>query len=183
MGAIQQLTSRCILLSEGRLRCDSSTSEAVGAYLEAPKGDVNVHLQIKRQDVRIKSLRLNKEALKPGFNQPLTFDVEFSLDSAIRDVKMGMKIYNSLGMRILTSLTAIPKIPQVSSILSLVLKDHHLPPGEYSMAFGILIGGEQILHEERALSFTISDLDIADSFLVMHRDRLGTFLPCKYILR
>ena len=181
MGAIQQLTNRVILLKKGRVMADTDPIHAVELYLgETSRLELFTPLKTNRDDFKINSFGIDYDSLESGFNKTITFEVEICLERALRDVRFGLGIVNSIGARILTSVRTIPSISQGNSRISVFLKEHRLPPGSYSVTVGIDVAGVSVLYKENLLTFEISDLTIDDSFLTQRRDKIGIFIPYEY---
>ncbi|MGV7222865.1 MAG: ABC transporter ATP-binding protein [Nitrospinales bacterium] len=183
MGAIQQLTSRCILLKNGKLHLDGEVSKVIESYLlRSANSSRNATLKTSQDDFKIKSISFNYEAVESGFNKPLQFDLCLHLKNDKYNVTIGFIIVNSIGAKLLLSECDIDELSFGVTHLSLILEDHHLPPGDYSINFGIVVHGSQILHQENVLSFEIRDLGINNSRLTQKRDKIGAYIPCKYIV-
>jgi lipopolysaccharide transport system ATP-binding protein len=184
MGAIQQLTSRVILLNRGRVMADTDPIQAVELYLgETSKVEIVTPLKTDRDDFKINSFGIDYDSLENGFNKTITFEVEICLERPLRDVRFGLGIVNSIGARILTSVRTIPGISQGNSRISVFLKEHRLPPGRYSVTVGIDVAGVSVLYKENLVTFEISDLTIDNSFLTQRRDRIGIFVPYEYNIK
>ena len=182
MGAIQKLTSRCILLDNGESLLDSNVNKVVSTYLSKNiNSSRNETLDTSQNDFTIKSISFNYEAVQNGFNKPLNFDLFVNLENHKYNLTIGFIIINSIGAKLMLSECDIDEIPVGVTHLTLILEDHHLPPGNYSINFGIVINGIQILHKENVLSFEILDLGIDNPRLTQKRDKVGAYIPCKYI--
>ena len=181
MGAIQQLTSRCIVLKNSELILDADVSKAVEFYQTRDRQSKNIALKTNQNDFKINSIHFNNN-LRSGFNNPLNFDIYIKLDENKSNVTIGFIVVNSIGSKLILSECDIQFIPLGSTHISLVLEDHHLPPGDYSINFGIVVNGIQIINQQNALSFEISDLGIENPRLAQKRDKVGAYIPCKYIV-
>jgi lipopolysaccharide transport system ATP-binding protein len=183
MGAVQQLTNRSILLNNGNLLMDADTFDVVEAYLGRSvdfKVDKNLKTDIEGFDIN--SIGLNYDALEYGFNKPLQFDLKLFLKKETDNVHFGFMVVNSLGAKILTAHSTVQKLPSGTSDVSVILKDHRLPPGNYFINLGILISGILIFLQESVLRFEISDVSITNPLLTNGRDKIGVYLTCENII-
>jgi len=182
MAAIQQVTSRCLMLERGRLVGDGATPEVVAAYLSsAAGGTLATDLTTNHPDFHIHSVRFDEQGQAPGFNQPLRFELDLSLGYPFKSVGFGLGIYNSLGVRLLTSRCVVDEIEPGKTTLSIRVADHHLPPGQYALSLGIARGTQKIYYAENLLRFELSDLGVHDPliqpYLARQRDQIGAFIP------
>jgi lipopolysaccharide transport system ATP-binding protein len=183
MGAIQQLTERSLLLDNGKVILDAKTPKVVEAYLEETvASEVTTNLKTKRDDFKVNFIRFNYDALESGFNKPLQVDLSLSIEGDKYDVLLGIAIVNSIGSKIMVSECIVDKLSSAKNRLSLILKNHHLPPGNYIINLGIAVRGELILYKENVLRFELSDLNIDNPTLSQKRDKIGVYLPCEYII-
>jgi lipopolysaccharide transport system ATP-binding protein len=185
LAAIQQVTSRCLLLQDGALACDGATPDVLSAYLGSDRRSASAEdLATEHRDFHICSVRFDDEHRPPGFDQPLDFELSLSLGRAFRSVAFGLGIYNSLGARLLTSRCVVDSLDEGKTTLSIRIEDHHLPPGEYALSLGIMRGTEKIYYAENVLPFSLSDLGVSDPLmqplLAWHRDKLGAFIPGRW---
>jgi lipopolysaccharide transport system ATP-binding protein len=184
MGAIQQLTNLTILLEDGKQIRYGTTTEVIKAYLDKDvDSGFNSSLKTKIEDFKIKSIGFNYDFLESGFNKPLCFDFNLLVESNKSEITFGLAILNSVGSKLLTSLCRIDELPAGEHNFSLILKDHHLPPGNYSINLGIDIKKNSILYQENILRFELSDIGVEDSFLTQRRDKIGAFIPGDWQLR
>ncbi len=181
LAAVQQLTSRSVLLAAGRLVLHAKTAEVVAAYLMGGNQEAEAaDLATRDPRLQIKSIRFNEGAQEPGFNKPMRFDLALSLERCFESVSIGLGIYNSLGARILTSRSVVNDLEAGNSSLTIRIPDHHLPPGDYALALGIFRGVETLYYAENVLKFSLSDLGVNDPllqpYLAYQRDRIGAFI-------
>jgi lipopolysaccharide transport system ATP-binding protein len=183
MGAIQQLTERSVLLENGKLILDAKTPKVVEAYLkETIDSEITTSLETKREDFKVNSIRFNYDVLESGFNKPLQFDISLSIERDKYDVLFGIAIVNSIGAKIMVSECVVDKLSSAEISLSMIIDNHYLPPGNYMINLGIAVRGELILYQEKVLKFELSDLNIDNPTLVRKRDKIGVYIPCKYII-
>ena len=185
MAAIQQVTSRCLLFEKGRLERDGATAEVVAAYLSSgERGAVAADLTTDHPDFHIQQVRFDEESQSPGFNQPMRFELTLSLRRPFRTVGFGLGIYNSLGVRLLTSRCVVDDLDEGKTTLSIRIADHHLPPGQYALSLGIARGTQKIHYAENVLRFALSDLGVHEPllqpYLARQRDQIGAFVPGRW---
>jgi len=182
LAAVQHLTSRSILLADGRLVADEETARVVATYLSSGNHRaVAQNLSTKDPRLRVELIRFNEAAQEPGFDKPMHFDLWLSLDCHFETISIGLGIYNSLGARLLTSRSVVDGLEAGNPKLSIRIPDHHLPPGDYSLALGVFRGPESIYYAENILNFSLSDIGVSDPliqrYLTKQRDQIGAFIP------
>ena len=185
LAAIQQVTTRCLVLDKGELAGDGPTHDVLTTYIGSGGRSSTVEdLATDRPDFHIHSVRFCEEDRAPGFNKPLQFEVSVSLQRAFQSVSFGLGIHNSLGARLLTSRSVVDRLDEGKTTLSIRIPDNHLPPGEYSLSLGIARGNEKIFYADNVLPFSLSDLGVSDPliqpFLAHHRDQIGAFIPGRW---
>src|SRR5262245_58232704 len=85
LAAIQQVTTRCLLLERGEVACDGATPEVLATYLGgAGRSAAAENLATDHPDFHIQSVRFDDERRPPGFNQPLDFELSLSLAHPFR---------------------------------------------------------------------------------------------------
>ncbi len=185
MGIIQQLTERCLLLENGSLVLDGSTPDVIEKYLKNTPSLSGESSSFKTEldDFYIASIKIDSEHLENGFNKPLRFDINVTTKKNIEDLFLGLLIINSVGSRIMTAKSIISKLDSGKNTVSLILENHYLPPGFYTLNVGIDLGGANIFYKENILSFEILSIGVEDSFMVDRRDTLGVCPPVKYEIK
>jgi lipopolysaccharide transport system ATP-binding protein len=185
LSAIQQVTTRCLLLRNGEVACDGATPEVLATYLGgAGRSAAAENLATDHPDFHIHSVRFDDGRRPPGFNQPLDFELELTLARPFRSIAFGLGIYNSLGARLLTSRCEVDRLDEGKTTLSIRVADHHLPPGDYALSLGIARGTQKIYYAENVLPFSLSDLGVTDPliqpYLARQRDQIGAFIPGRW---
>jgi lipopolysaccharide transport system ATP-binding protein len=186
MAAVQQLAPRSVLLAEGHLERDGATVDVVGAYLGVGGGGASeaVNVRTETDAFRIRRVRFNREALEPGFNKPLRFDLDLKLGHGMKSVNFNLGIFNSIGARLLTARCLVDELPEGDSTLAVTVPDHRLPPGDYSLLLGISTGQHMLFRQENLLQFALSEVGLDEPllvpFLAHHRDRFGAFVAAPY---
>jgi len=182
MAAVQQLTSRSILLADGKLVADAETHHVVASYLASGnQRSVAENLATSDAEFQIESVCFNEAAQEAGFDKPMRFDLALCLKRRFEIISIGLGIYNSLGVRLLTSRSVVEGLETGHSRISIRIPEHHLPPGDYSLALGIFRGPESIYYAENVLNFSLSDEGVTDPllqpYLIKQRDQIGAFIP------
>jgi lipopolysaccharide transport system ATP-binding protein len=185
LAAIQQVTTRCLVLEKGELAGDGPTQDVLANYLgSGARSSVVQDLATDLPDFHIHSVRFREEDRAPGFNKPLEFEVSLSLQRAFRSVSFGLGLHNSLGARIVTSRAIVDRLDEGKTTLSFRISDHHLPPGEYALSLSISRDTQKIFYAENVLPFSLSDLGVNDpllqAYLVHLRDQIGAFIPARW---
>jgi lipopolysaccharide transport system ATP-binding protein len=185
LSAIQQVTTRCLRIEKGELARDGATPDVVADYLAAGRrGEIAENLATDHREFHIHTVRFHGDDRPPGLNQPLHFELELALGRPFRSVVFGLGIYNSLGARLLTSRCLVDALDEGKTALSIRIHDHHLPPGEYTLALGILRGTDPIYYAENVLAFSLSELGVSDPLLqpllAWQRDRIGAYIPARW---
>jgi len=186
MGAIQQLTTKAILLDAGRIQYTGNTDAAVTQYLaknNEEAGNKQKNIKTKDEAFRIKSFSIDQLG-ENYFNKPLRFILIYETSKNFENLNIGIGVYNSLGARLLTAKNVIEHTHQGEYKITGTIKDHRLPPGNYQVALGIGSLKSQLIYEENLIGFAISDKNIDDPLLVPylanHRDKIGAFYELNY---
>lgn len=183
MGIIQQLTSRCLLLNEGKLVLDDKTENVIERYLSlsALSTDSNsFNSKTEIDGLYVQSVKLDKEQLECGFNKPLKFDLRLITQKNIKDLFILLQITNSVGVRIVAIKTTIQELTVGESIVSIVTENHYLPPDIYNVNVEMFLMGNVIFSAEGVIPFEISDIGIDDWFMVRYKHNFGVYPPAKY---
>jgi lipopolysaccharide transport system ATP-binding protein len=178
LGAIQQLTTRCLVLRDGMLEWDGDVSTAVRMYQVGSEGEEapeRSNISTNFDGFFVEKIAFEHTKVEPGFNKPVHFTISLILEKGYRDISLGFGIQNSLGARILTFEDRLPHLGRGRHIIELTLEDHHLAPGTYSLAVGIDCQGTQALYRENLFSFELGLSEVADSYLGAKNDRIGAF--------
>jgi lipopolysaccharide transport system ATP-binding protein len=187
MGSIQALTKRCILLDSGHCVLDATPENTVSYYLES-QADLLPDSQSGPYDTRIPEISIRNIAfdtrnLRPGFNQPLTFDFTLGVGAGSLDLTIKLVIVNNIEARIIISKADIPSLPTGDVVISMRLKNHYLPPGRYSINVNLKNRGVGIFSKPSVLVFEIPVTGIDDGFLAGYGNKSGIFLPNTYTIK
>ena len=181
MNAIQKLCGRCILLKDGRVEMVGKTKEVITKYLKFSQNKIEEiePLKIENKNISIEYVKLNLPATELNYKSSLKFEFLLNNKGQINNSQIGIQIINSQLSRIMTAKIDIPKIESGKNKIIMVINDHHLPPGNYSINLGM----KDFFYKPRVLFFSISAENIKDKFLVSGKDLLGVYPPTKYILK
>ncbi len=179
IGAINQLTNKTIVLENGCLTFYGKTQDGIDKYMEKSSNNNSI-LALKTNDINFDITSFEYlEISDNSFNAPLNFKLSLDLDKKFNNVYMAVGIFNSIGSRILTAKNIFETLKKGQRILFFSIDDHHLPPGNYSISFGITTMKNNILYSENILSFTIDESGITDPLLIpylsSHYDKIGAF--------
>jgi len=181
MAAIQNLCKRCILLEQGQVKMIGETKEVIGEYLKLSRNDLKEHgpYKTKNDNVIINYIKLKNTPNNPlKCNDPLQFDVLIDNKHPIANIQMGVQILNSQLSRIMTAKIDIPRIEAGKNKISIIVNNPHLPPGNYSVNFGI----ENLFYKTQIIYFEISTINVEDEFAASRQDILGVYPPTCYTL-
>lgn len=157
MAAVQDLCTSALLLSSGNLVRSGPTLEIVGAYIRTDMAlninDLSLH---PRRSIFVKpvfvSLQIldnaGREAGSLSCGSEITFAISLQSDDTLHELSIGIHIYNSLGIRVMTCHSAY----QSRSKFTLVgrkaiwcrIPSLRLMPGRYYITLGAAAGGTQI---------------------------------------
>jgi len=178
MGAVQQLTNTCLLLRDGNVHFKGDVAQGVAEYLKIDNFEEifnNKNIKTNVEGFQIISFVFNKKKMKHGFNCPLYFEIELLLKKEFFKVSFGFGLVNSIGARILTFEKTIDHLQKGHLLIEFILKEHHLPPGNYSVTIGFLRGTSTIIYKENIISFDILEKEVDNIYLVQKRDKIGAF--------
>ena len=127
----------------------------------------------------IDSIRLNQEKFEYGFNKPLRFDFSLRNDLEVENLTIGIQLFNSSGAKLMTPNARISRLERGGNLVSLILENPYLPPGQYSINVGMAMLAAGIFYQTEVLSFEIPEVGINDEFLTSRKDSLGIYPPTK----
>lgn len=187
MGAVQQLTNRCLLINKGKVQADTNSFDAVEEYMKiGNEGDNFISTDIKSytSELKVVSFKYNTERGEFGFNKPLFLEMEIDFKKDFQSLMTNIIFKNSIGARILTAKCQLLGLKKGEQKISFILKDHHLTPGNYSISLFMGKSRDIFVKEEGLLNIQISDRRVVLPLLVPHldkgRDKIGTFHELKY---
>ena len=180
LNMIQAFTDKCMLMLDGGIKSIGSTPKVLSEYLKLDE-DLSLHndgtFDVLLKGIKIKNFRLDTDSVKGDFNTPLIFNFKIRNIDKYETMEVGIGIRNSLQSRILTSRGIIKKLPKGDGNVRVELRDHHLPPGDYSLDLGITLDNILMIYKERVFKFRISKEKIRDEYLIRKGDKIGVYLP------
>ena len=190
MAAVESLCVCSLLLNEGRLVEAGQTEQVINRYLNMGAGgvyDVDLSTHPARmpsatpvmQRLRIAD-RAGRTLESVSLGEDVRFEVELSSSKILRDVAVGIHIYNALGQRVVTCHSSYQHLQAISIQgvvrVSCQMRRCSLLPGPYSIVLGVASRHEMVDRVEPALSFDV----IARDFYGTGRlppPRDGVFAP------
>ena len=183
MGAIQQLTKKCLLLDKGQLNFHGNVLSAIERYQEIGtqkcKYEQN-RIDSNFEDFKIERLYFDNSKLEKGFNKPFYLSLDLKLTKIYRGVSFGFGIVNSLGARVMTLEKIIDELPTGTFSLEFELTEHYLPPGRYSLTIGFGANSAVIVYNEEILTFELPEVGVDNTYLIQKKDRIGVFRQPDY---
>jgi len=183
MGFIQQLTSKVMVIDQGKKVFQGNTAAGINLYLKESASQTATGIETHDPDFFINRITLAENRMEKGFNKPLLISADLSLNKSYSRISFGMGIHNTLGARIATAKFVAEKLEKGSRRLTIAIRDHHLPPGEYYLSLGIGRGGD-IFRSDNIISFELSDNNVTDPLLLPYlssqRDKIGAFLKADF---
>jgi lipopolysaccharide transport system ATP-binding protein len=197
MGAISSLCQRCILLDEGQVAMDASTSSAIQMYLE----DMNDHtdllerknragsgqIKFSRIGFRLSSSNSYIQTLMSGEN--VTIEVSFITSEncpRIETANVGLAIFGSSGqlITILNNQMSGNDIKIHGRLNKIVCDVPRLPlmPGRYSVTATLQIGGDLFDQVQSAANFTVESGDYYLSGFTNSSARNGVYIKQHWTL-
>lgn len=174
MGAVQSLTSRCLWINGGRVMSIGSTDTVVAEYFSTQQNNFIVDtIQSSIEGLSIDRFSMDESSLVDHGEIVVNFDVVNKDRAPVNEFSAGLQIVNSIGCRIGTARATIKAMPGMRERYRLSIRDHRLPPGNYSLNFGMDIDGVGAIYKERIISLEVPDLNMYGSFVSARRDILG----------
>ena len=186
VGAIQQLTEKCILLTSGCVEYVGDVATAVDKYqsVNSLSGSHEaIDIPSNLEGFIIRKVLFDESRLELGFNKPIFISVDLILEKKFHGISFGFGIVNSLGARIMTLERTIDELPAGQITIEFELHNHYMPPGNYSLAIGFDAGPIPIIFVREALAFNLPDAGINSPYLVGRQDRMGIFRQPDYKVR
>lgn len=183
MGAIQQLTEKCILLSGGMVEFAGVTSSAVDMYqsmIHLSNTNEAVDIPTDMPGFHINKILFDRSKLELGFNKTIFISIDLELEKNLKGISFGFGIVNSLGARIMTLERTVDELSEGQVSIEFALNNHYLPPGNYSLSIGFFVGPVSIVYMREALAFNLPETGISNSYLVSKQDKIGVFRQPDY---
>jgi lipopolysaccharide transport system ATP-binding protein len=172
MAIVQNLCSRAVLLSQGRVVYQGETTSVVGAYLEATRPGEDGRLDLtgyrergKMEVIQHIATRSDEGIPTEHFVSGAGFTVEIEYDSPVPLIRPNITmVFEAMtGERLFAIQTRshhgpIATLPQSGSI-ACRMPDLPLAPGSYYITFMVDSQGHQIDYLERAIAFWVAPSD------------------------
>lgn len=188
MASIQQLCDKCLILDKGNLLGINDPIDAIREYLGSGNRSalkvidlVSDSLKIPHplsERISVKVFEIIEESLMKPFDQ-LNFKILLKAEIEINDLIIGMNFFGSYGQRIGTSISNINKLKEGIHSINIQLKNHQLPPGNYTINLGIFKKGKAIYTKSQALMFEVFSEGCNETYINNRRDKLGVCFNTK----
>ncbi len=192
LGAVKNLTSRCIMLEHGELVSEGKPGQVIEDYLKMTTLPENTMLEGKRvndawgQDIRINAIRpvFGGGLSFYHFGEPLQFEVNFSVRKAVSEMlRFGCTIA-TLDERPVASMMTLPVVDGSSEgeyRFKIMINDFDLFPGSYRLSLSLGIGNFQETRKEfdvlrDALIFHVENLSDTGNSVYNWRQDYGNLL-------
>jgi lipopolysaccharide transport system ATP-binding protein len=192
LGAVKNLTTRCIMLEHGELVSEGAPGKVIEDYLRMTTMPENVLLEGKRvNEFWGKDLRLN--AIRPvfggglsffHFGEPLQFEVSFAVQKVVvENLRFGCTI-STLDERPVASMMTVPVQTGASEgeyKYKLMIRDFDLFPGSYRLSISLGTGDFQETRKEYdvlrdALIFHVENLSDTGNSVYNWRQEYGNLM-------
>lgn len=192
LGAVKNLTSRCIMLEHGELVSEGKPGQVIEDYLKMTTLPENTMLEGKRvndawgQDIRINAIRpvFGGGLSFYHFGEPLQFEVNFSVRKAVSEMlRFGCTIA-TLDERPVASMMTLPVVDascEGEYSFKVMINDFDLFPGSYRLSLSLGIGNFQETRKEfdvlrDALIFHVENLSDTGNSVYNWRQDYGNLL-------
>ena len=192
LGAVKNLTSRCIMLEHGELVSEGTPGHVIEDYLKMTTLPENVMLEGKRlNDAWGQDIRLN--AIRPvfggglsfyHFGEPLQFEVNFTVRKPANEMlRFGCTIA-TLDERPVASMMTLPVVDASEEgefSFKIMINDFDLFPGSYRLSLSLGMGNFQETRKEYdvlrdALIFHVENLSDTGNSVYNWRQDYGNLL-------
>lgn len=192
LGAVKNLTSRCIMLEHGELVSEGTPGHVIEDYLKMTTLPENVMLEGKRvNDAWGQDIRLN--AIRPlfggglsfyHFGEPLQFEVNLTVRKPVNEMlRFGCTIA-TLDERPVASMMTLPVVDACEEgeySFKIIINDFDLFPGSYRLSLSLGLGNFQETRREYdvlrdALIFHVENLSDTGNSVYNWRQDYGNLL-------
>ena len=186
MASIQQLTTKGLLLTEGKVEFFGAVQKTISNYLERNNictEEIVTDVTTNDENLVLKKISVIGKNNVFDYEAPLVFSVWIYASINFTEVNIAVGVFNSLSCRLLTAKNIIKKLKPGLNKATLEIENHNLPPGAYSISLGISTPLTMIFYKEKLISFSISDLKVNDPLLIPYlshqQDKIGAFYQLK----
>lgn len=169
MAAIKKLCTSCVLLENGRIVDQGSTTEILEKYQQSLLNEGNTEYYSSKYNLAVTNVNLSdKDGIlieNVDISDPLYFSFHFTIEDVNAHLIFGVAINDIFGNRILTAHSCDDK----NFNLKLNLEKNHqsvtvkieniLAPGRYIYTFGIKDENENLISGDHKM-FTVNDLPV-----------------------
>jgi lipopolysaccharide transport system ATP-binding protein len=183
MGSIQDLTDQCLVLEKGKIAFLGETYKAIEYYLkdeDNSKEKESRGILAENDLLKILTARVKRGGDGPIMNVPLFIDIDVQAVEDLTDLTFMLSINNSKNARLITTREVLSLIPKGNHTLEIQLDHHHLAPGNYSLWFVIESNRLGRMKVSKGCNFILDELYVEDSYVVKHKDKVGTLIPMRY---
>lgn len=192
LGAIEQMTQRCLVLQHGKLEMDADNHEAVSFYLNSMSSSdsINLHTwkerkgsgEVKVVDFQTCSLEdVPREYFHPGEPIKITIDVEF-MKSVIADIGVSIESKNRWPL-FTTQLSDMVKLKKSVGRrkFEMIITPSPLRPGQYLLTLWVISPDRQLTYDVvyHLPAIQIEGYDSRRKFPLDARPG-EIYLPCKW---
>ncbi len=192
LGAVKNLTSRCIMLEHGELVSEGKPGQVIEDYLKMTTLPENTMLEGKRvndawgQDIRLNSIRpvFGGGLSFYHFGEPFQFEVNFTVRKPVKEMlRFGCTIA-TLDERPVASMMTLPVVDascEGEYNFKVMINDFDLFPGSYRLSLSLGIGNFQETRKEfdvlrDALIFHVENLSDTGNSVYNWRQDYGNLL-------
>jgi lipopolysaccharide transport system ATP-binding protein len=182
MSSILQFTDRVIVMNGGQIIQDGDNESGVREYLrinEEASQAINLAPQVPW--FRVDGFTFDQGRMEVGFNVPLRFLLEVSLERDLEEVEIVLPILNSIGARIVSARTVLPRLARGRQKIVLTVPDHRLIPGTYMITLVMREKSQPVFVKEQLITIELVADQIEEPFLMPFlthgKDRFGCFCP------
>jgi lipopolysaccharide transport system ATP-binding protein len=182
MGAVKNLTTRSILLNEGSLMLDESTTEVVNQYLRIQKS-YGEKFSFKSEIFEGIVIKYHKGANAFGIFEDLKFEfIIKDRNSLPSEFRLGVTVSSMDEVNIFSGVSNVLSEGQYKEgKLALVIKSPNLVEGDYKLSFSIGLGDlfesrREFFVYRNALMFSVANLDAENPSLMNWQSSYGNIV-------
>ncbi len=190
IGQISSLCNEAILLDKGVIIAQNSTSKVIQQYYEGDNKEVTSEIIFENnseKEVYIKSLRVlntqNNSCNNFGHDESICIQTEINVNQHLKDVLLGIHVYDSLDKRIFTSELPVSELlkGEKSKKITMIIPPNILTPNGYKFNVGLHIPNIQLVDEHKAIC-PVSIYDNGSAFYKYRNLDYGcVFVKCDWV--